>query len=243
MCFSPVKNATSDGIALQSNGTHPGVAATGEADQSGAFRQILRSIGCHVAEGDNVQFRGINVISGPDIVLHPSFAVCSTECRQKITDPTAVKISGTSSLVVKGEGLTIESLDLDGALVIECEPGATGIIRNLVVRNEGWVKVPVSEDAEVDEVIRMRGYFMNKIETRRIVFKKDGTVEGEYSSEGDKPEEVEGTTTFREVIDAGEEGIGSREVILREEIVDLNAPASTEVKEKDTFCGGACNIL
>lgn len=30
MCFSPVKNATSDGVALQAKGTHPGVAATGK---------------------------------------------------------------------------------------------------------------------------------------------------------------------------------------------------------------------
>ena len=32
MCFSPVKNATSDGIALQAKGTHPGVAASGKPE-------------------------------------------------------------------------------------------------------------------------------------------------------------------------------------------------------------------
>ena len=30
LCFSPVKNATADGVTLQDKGTHPGVAATGE---------------------------------------------------------------------------------------------------------------------------------------------------------------------------------------------------------------------
>jgi len=35
LCFSPVKNAVDDGAALQKKGTHPGTAATGEADQVG----------------------------------------------------------------------------------------------------------------------------------------------------------------------------------------------------------------
>lgn len=33
LCFSPVKNATEDGVKLQQNGTAPGTAASGEADQ------------------------------------------------------------------------------------------------------------------------------------------------------------------------------------------------------------------
>lgn len=211
MCFSPVKNATADGVVLQANGTHPGVAATGEweklncqplyyvvgqkyishiniicigeADQSGAYRRLLCSIGCQVHEGIKVKYSGIEVVSGPDLVLKPSFALCSTELKKKFTNPSAVKITGRSSLVLKGEGLTIESLDLDGALVIECEPGTTGVIRNLTVRNDGWVKVHLGDDESCSEVIKMRGYRMNKIETRTIVFKKDGTVEGGYSQE------------------------------------------------------------
>jgi UDP-sugar pyrophosphorylase len=33
LCFSPVKNATEDGVKLQASGTAPGTAASGEADQ------------------------------------------------------------------------------------------------------------------------------------------------------------------------------------------------------------------
>lgn len=33
VCFSPVKNATEDGVKLQEKGSPPGTAATGEADQ------------------------------------------------------------------------------------------------------------------------------------------------------------------------------------------------------------------
>ena len=185
LCFSPVKNATADGVTLQQKGTHPGVAATGEADQSGAMARILRSIGCQVEEGSKVTFNGIEVTSGPDFVLKPSFAACSTELKKKFPNPSAVKISGNSSLVLSGEGLTIESLDLDGAAVIECEDGASGVISNLTVKNSGWVKEPnTSSDSEV---IRMRGYDMSRLETEKIVFKKDGSIEGNYNSTTEQP--------------------------------------------------------
>ena len=182
LCFSPVKNATADGVALQANGTHPGVAATGEADQSNAICTILRSIGCDVQKGGMVMMKGIEFQSGPDCVLKPSFAACTTELKKKFPNPSMIKISGKSSLVLSGSGLVVESLDLDGALVVECEEGATGIIQNLSVKNSGWVKV--SDDANDDEVIQMRGYNMNKINTETIVFKKDGSVVGNYPSSG-----------------------------------------------------------
>ncbi|KAL7468270.1 hypothetical protein ACHAXS_008490 [Conticribra weissflogii] len=180
LCFSPVKNATSDGVALQKGGTHPGVAATGEADQNAAARRILRSIGCNVEEGFDATFSGINIVSGPDCVLKPSFAACTNEVKKKFPNPSSVKISWKSSLVLSGDGLIIESLDLDGALIVECEDGASGVIRDLTVKNRGWVKV--SDEKSDNEVIRMRGYHINKLETERIVFKKDGSIEGNYPS-------------------------------------------------------------
>ena len=198
LCFSPVKNATADGVALQAKGTQPGVAASGEADQSNAVCEILRSIGCNVEKGGKVKFAGIEILSGPDCILKPSFAACAVEFKKKFPSPSAVKISGRSSLVVSGDGLVIESLNLDGALVVECEEGATGVIRDFSVTNKGWVKV--ADEESKDEVIRMRGYHMNKLETEKIVFKQDGSIEGNYTMvAGDlsKPafgEESEGNT-------------------------------------------------
>mmetsp|Transcript_984 Transcript_984/g.1990 ORF Transcript_984/g.1990 Transcript_984/m.1990 type:complete len:821 (+) Transcript_984:86-2548(+) len=181
LCFSPVKNATADGVALQAKGTQPGVAASGEADQSSAVCQLLRSIGCNVQEGGKVTFSGIEIGSGPDCVLKPSFAACANEFKKKFPNPSAVEISGRSSLVLSGDGLVIESLNLDGALVVECEEGASGVIRDLSVSNKGWVKV--ADEASEDEVIRMRGYHMSKLETEKIVFKQGGSIEGNYPTE------------------------------------------------------------
>lgn len=219
-----------------------------------------------------MKYSGIEVVSGPDLVLRPSFALCSTELKQKITNPAQVKISGRSSLVLKGEGLTIESLDLDGALIIECEAGATGVIRNLVVKNEGWVKVHVGDDGECSEVIKMRGYRMDKIETRTIVFKKDGTIEGDYSPEGSvkkevaveptvvkaapTPEvkstpvkttptpEVKPTAQNKDKMDTTNDNHKHipRAPIQQEAIVDLSKPAISEQEDKNACCEG-CVIL
>jgi UDP-sugar pyrophosphorylase len=219
LCFSPVKNATTDGVALQANGTHPGVAATGEADQSNAMCIILRSIGCDVQSGDMMTANGIEFRAGPDCVAKPSFAVCSNELKKKFPNPSQVKISGRSSLVLSGDGLVIESLDLDGALVVECEEGALGVIRNLSVKNDGWVKVleGMLHKSE-DEVIQMRGYSMRKIDTEKIVFKKDGSIEGNYQ-------------------------ITTMSVCGVPVVGDLCQPASEEASDSNTFCAGGCAIM
>ena len=212
LCFSPVKNATSDGVALQTKGTHPGVAATGEADQSNAICTILRSLGCSVQEGVKVEFSGIKFGSGPDCVLKPSFAACASEFQKKFPNPSAIKISGRSSLVLSGDGLVIESLNLDGALVVECEEGASGVIRDLSVKNKGWKKV--ADGASKDEVIQMRGYNMSKIQTEKILFKKDGSIVGNYPVKG----------------------WGSL-------ATDFSKPASGEESEGNTFCGDGCAVM
>jgi len=213
LCFSPVKNATSDGVALQTKGTHPGVAATGEADQSNAICTILRSLGCSVQEGVKVEFSGIKFGSGPDCVLKPSFAACASEFQKKFPNPSAIKISGRSSLVLSGDGLVIESLNLDGALVVECEEGASGVIRDLSVKNKGWKKVV--DGASNDEVIQMRGYNMSKIQTENILFKKDGSIVGNYPVKG----------------------WGSSPA------TDFSKPASGEESEGNTFCGDGCSVM
>lgn len=176
LCFSPVKNATADGVNLQAKGTAPGVAATGEADQYGAVRKIMTSMGCIVEDAPEATFSGIKIIPGPEIVTKPSFAVCPGEYKARFPKPSNIKISGRSSLVLSGN-IIIESLDLDGALVIECEEGASGTISSLVVQNKGWEKIS-DESSETPEYIRIRGYNLNKVETKRIIFKKDGSVEG-----------------------------------------------------------------
>jgi len=172
MCFSPVKNATSDGVKLQKLGTHPACAASGEADQYGACRNILRSMGVTVQEREPETFKGVSVNFGPEIHIAHESICCPAEYREVFTNPRKVKISSRSSLVINGPGkLTIESLDLDGALVINCEMGANAVVRKLKVKNEGWKRVAVEETD--DEIIAMRGYRLEKIKSLDLNYRKE----------------------------------------------------------------------
>lgn len=166
LCFSPVKNATEDGVALQAKGVAPGVASSGEADQYHAWRKIMRKLGCQIAVGDLTTYRGVKVTLGPAIVLKPSFALCPGECRVKFPYPERVKISARSTLIVRGNGVIIESLELDGALVVDCSYGETIVIRDRVIKNKGWEFV--ADEYSDNEVIRMRGYRIVRKQTQVI---------------------------------------------------------------------------
>ena len=122
-CFSPVKNATTDGVALQEKGTHPGTAATGEADQYAAQRKIMNLIGCNVETAKEKEFSGIKVNPGPAIVLKPDFVTYPGEYEEKFPFPTSVSISARSTLIVRGSGVKIESLKLDGTLIVDYPDG------------------------------------------------------------------------------------------------------------------------
>jgi UDP-sugar pyrophosphorylase len=166
LCFSPVKNSVEDGVKLQEKGIAPGTAATGEADQYAAMRLMLRARGCQVEDAAPVSYNGIKVIPGPAIVLKPDFACCPGEFNIKFPTPEKVKISARSTLVVRGPGVTIESMDLDGTLVIDVDRGEEAIVRDLVVKNDGWVQVPEIDNP--DEKIQMRGFSIDRRDSRYI---------------------------------------------------------------------------
>ena len=166
ICFSPVKNAVADGAVLQAKGTPPGTAATGESDQYSAQRIFLQSHGCKVEDAEPVVYSGIEVVPGPAIVMAPDFVCCPGDLKVKFPTPEKVSISSRSTLVVKGAGIVIESLELDGCLVVEADPGETVTIKDLVVKNDGWVQVPV-EDSET-EIVRMRGFVIDRMDCEKV---------------------------------------------------------------------------
>jgi len=109
---------------------------------------------------------------GPAVVLKPDFGCCAGEIEKKFPTPTMVNISARSTLFVRGSGVVIESLDLDGALIIDYKDGEEVVIKDKVVRNDGWVRV--ADESSKDEVVKMRGY--------RIVQKG-----GEYMKKEENP--------------------------------------------------------
>lgn len=110
---------------------------------------------------------------GPEVVVKPSAMLCPAEYKEVFPTPEQVKIGKKASLVIEGSGkLTIKSLKLDGAMHIVCEEGANAVIQELWVQNDGWVRVNAKEDAT--EVIKMRGYELEKKDTAECVYKNQG---------------------------------------------------------------------
>lgn len=145
----------------------------------------LRRLGAHVAPPIDRIFRGVGVAVGPAVALMPSFAPCFTVLGQKLPAPSTVTISQRSSLVVTGEDIRVQNLELDGALVIDVADGASLRIDGLAVRNRGWEFVELSdaEQAAAEEVVAIRGFRLVRHETYRLrvvagehVVVRDGVV-------------------------------------------------------------------
>lgn len=180
--FSPAKNSLESGIEAVENGNNaPGTMSSAESDKYIQNQRKLKHAGMDVKvteEEDLVRVGGIPVTAGPRIIISPSFAITQEEVVKKIKGGS---ISERSSLVLAGEGLVIKNLDLDGALVIKTANGCDVTVDGLVVKNKGIQLVEIPDGKEVDEVVAIRGYTMNKEEVKEIIIDEPG----KYIVEGD----------------------------------------------------------
>mmetsp|Transcript_7925 Transcript_7925/g.12002 ORF Transcript_7925/g.12002 Transcript_7925/m.12002 type:complete len:678 (-) Transcript_7925:115-2148(-) len=163
LCFSPVKNSLEDALAAQSKGTPPACAASGEADQYNLWCQFMKLLGCKIESAPMSDFEGVFVSIGPCVVVEPSIAMMFEEAKAIFRNPSHVKVSKKSTLLLLGGGkVVIDELNLDGALVLRVEQGATLHVKSLTVENDGWGIVPTSRCCDVPEVTAMRGYTIEK---------------------------------------------------------------------------------
>ena len=153
--------------------------ATAEADMYNVHAECWRRHGANVGATTERVFSGIPVSFGPLLSIAPHFAMAWKDLATSLPSPSQVSISSRSSLVISGEGtVVIESLELDGALEIQTVAGARVIVRGLVVTNQGWELVALSEEdmAAAREELRIRGYRLEKWETEIL----DCTSPGEH---------------------------------------------------------------
>ena len=173
--YFPCKNDILSAAKLSADGVPPHSASSSEMAVYQMHCQSLRTLGAKVAQPSPRTFRGVQVDVGASVVLAPSFAPCFTLLREKLPTPDAISISASSHLVVKGESVVIERLELSGALVIDVADGGSLLIRSLKVSNKGWAFVELTDaQAEsADEATAIRGYRLDRRETKTIAVKKD----------------------------------------------------------------------
>ncbi|KAK3272005.1 hypothetical protein CYMTET_19672 [Cymbomonas tetramitiformis] len=129
--YSPVKNSPAEARAKVAAGTPSHSACAGELDIYNANCQVLRMLGADVAEAEEVTYNGLKLHQGPRVAWSPSFAVAFSQMEAKIVDAEQIHISLKSVLVLEGPDIKLESLNLDGSLVIKARS-------NPMARSPNW---------------------------------------------------------------------------------------------------------
>lgn len=162
-CFSAVKNNLVDAAAKSVNQLPAESASSGEMDTYAVFRLKAGIAGAKIEEAPQVTIAGINLIPGAKLVIGQNFACTIAELKAKFKN---VNISANSTLVIDGENIDIDGLELNGKLVIKAQPEATIKIKNLKVNNAGD-KISDLDGSEA-EALQIRGYKIEEIESRLI---------------------------------------------------------------------------
>lgn len=177
-CFSPVKNSLEDARKKASQGLPPESALSGESDiyfqnahwiQMAADPTDTADVQCgniSIAEPEPVTFGGVQYQMGPRIALCPSWAVSLQQMREKLQG-ASIKITRGSVLVISGD-VKIHSLDLDGALVLKADPGASIVVEHLTVQNAGWRFDSVEDSDSVSAAAALRGFVVRKVATKEV---------------------------------------------------------------------------
>jgi UDP-sugar pyrophosphorylase len=163
LSFSPAKNSLDAGAKGIASGVPPATASSAEMEfyQSHALK-LEKALGpnARLEQGETQVVAGIPLQTGPRLVLSPALAVTTQELQEKLGRGAGLQVSGRSTLVLDGPAIHVDSLDLDGTLVIRAGPKARVTVRDAVVRNDGWRLVPVGDEAA--EEARIRGFVVGK---------------------------------------------------------------------------------
>ena len=193
LTFSPAKNALEAGQeAVRKGSTAPGTMSSAESDLYIANQHKLVAVGVKVRETKDpskwIEVAGIRVTPGPFIVLGAHFAVTHRVLESRFPNGSAVSISDSSTFVVEGKHITIESMELDGALVLEASPETHVTVRGLKVQNEGWTREELDPQQDYPENIRIRGYTMMRRGTAEYRLTEPGRFVIDESGEVKKVE-------------------------------------------------------
>mmetsp|Transcript_735 Transcript_735/g.2392 ORF Transcript_735/g.2392 Transcript_735/m.2392 type:complete len:429 (-) Transcript_735:28-1314(-) len=178
--YTPVKNSPKDARAKVAAGSPSHSATAGEFDVYRCGCKLLELAGATVEVGAKASYNGIEVEGWPMVVLSPDFATCLADVRSKVKGDS-VKVTGRSTLIIEGEGVQIDHLELDGALHIKAAKGVRVHIKSLKVKNKGLRLAPVGEESkEHPEMYRLRGFRPERVEMAEIHREEPGVYDIVY---------------------------------------------------------------
>ena len=176
--FSPVKTNLVDARVKSKEGMPTYSAASGEADAYTSGCEMLAAAGVQMPTPPSVTLSGVTVKLGARVVIDPSFGIGVAGWCSKLPTPQEISISSRSTLLLQGDlsGLRIESLQLDGTLVVRMCRGANVVLRKVRVKNAGWTFKSLWGN-NYDEALLIRGYQLAQHAQRELVFDQPGDYE------------------------------------------------------------------
>mmetsp|Transcript_37345 Transcript_37345/g.89822 ORF Transcript_37345/g.89822 Transcript_37345/m.89822 type:complete len:602 (-) Transcript_37345:268-2073(-) len=156
-CYCPVKNDPVSAAAQVAKGCLPNSALGAEAVLFQSNCNLFRAMGADIEPGVDREWLGLVRTWEARVLWSPSWACCNADVAAKLSRKAgAVKISQRSTLVLDGADIVVESLTLDGALIIKAVPGAKVVVR-ASISNDGGKFVALPPD-HPNEIERMRGF-------------------------------------------------------------------------------------
>eukprot|EP00250_Pteridium_aquilinum_P006680 c16546_g1_i1 orf=347-2179(-) len=173
--YAPVKNNPEDAAKLpKGNPSHS--ATTGEMAIYRANSLILKHAGVEIEAPKMETFNGQEVEVWPRIVWSPEWGLTYSDIKKKVSGTCS--ISQKSSLVLDGKDITLDSLNLDGALVVTAAENAKVKLCSWQVQNAGWVFEPLDHnDTSHPEEARIRGFSLKKLDQKVVNVKDAGNFE------------------------------------------------------------------
>ena len=174
--YSPVKNSHAEAAQKVASGNPGRSALEGEFEYYESASHALKAIGVSLPPPGRFTAMGMTVRDVPRIVFANGFINTFSDVARKFPQPSAIKVTNSSALVLRGAGIVVESLDLDGALDVVAVPGAHVTIKGLTVRNAGLEFVPLTQETaeKVAEWKKIRCFTVEKKQVRTVVYDKPG---------------------------------------------------------------------
>ncbi|MCO5578435.1 hypothetical protein L7F22_032277 [Adiantum nelumboides] len=175
LAYAPVKNNPEDAAKVpKGNPTHS--ATTGEMAIYKANSLILRHAGVEV-EGPTMEtFNGQEVQVWPRIVWSPDWGLTYSTIKRKLFGTCS--ISQKSTLVLDGKEIVLDSVNVDGTLVLSAVEDAKVKLCTWRVKNSGWAIEPVDhKDTVFPEEVRLRGFTIKRLDQEVVNVEEVGNVE------------------------------------------------------------------
>jgi UDP-sugar pyrophosphorylase len=160
-CFSACKNALDDAAAKIQAGGPAESASSAENDFYAINRRKLTMAGMRVEETPSTSIRGVPFVTGPRVILRPSFALTLADVRNRIHGGS---ISGDATLILEGD-VSIKNVTLPSgsSLKVSAAPGASLHVQDITVPLQPGFEMVLLTDSEmsspdVPEFLRIRGY-------------------------------------------------------------------------------------